>query len=242
MRQRSGVSAGTEAAPTVPGASSSSSKSSKSSSVIFSSSNVTTPPLPRRLLDAMAQANTVHQGLPPLRALSAYNFFFRDERDHILARGADGGTSDGNKDDDTANDVHVEFSVAKQEALLQDHWNRDRTQKRRHRKTHGKIDFATLSRLISSRWKRLHAKKKDFYRLIAMIDFERYQRESKSNTNATQIHPQQQPAISSSLSLSSSSSPSSSSPTQTSSLQALLMSSSSSSSPSSMTNYALVVG
>jgi hypothetical protein len=97
--------------------------------------------------------------VPPLRALSAYNFFFRDERDRILNGG------------------DYEWTADKQMRLLAQHWNQDRTKKRRHRKTHGKIDFTTLSKLISKRWKELSEDRKEFYRQVASQDWERYQRE-----------------------------------------------------------------
>jgi hypothetical protein len=95
--------------------------------------------------------------LTPLRALSAYNFFFRDERDRILHGGP------------------MDLTPAKQHRLLQPHCCQDRTKKRRHRKTHGKIDFTTLSRLISKRWNNLPEEQKDFYRQVAALDSERYQ-------------------------------------------------------------------
>jgi hypothetical protein len=70
-----------------------------------------------------------------------------------------------------------EWTADKQLQLLAAHWNQDRTKKRRHRKSHGKIDFTSLSRLISSRWKDLSDSKKDFYRRVASRDWERFQRE-----------------------------------------------------------------
>jgi HMG (high mobility group) box len=102
----------------------------------------------------------------PLRALSAYNFFFRDERERIL---------NGSGDDD--NDANMDWSVSRQEKLLQSHWTRDRTVKRRHRKTHGKISFATLSKRISQRWKELPESQKIFFGEVAAKDWERYHRE-----------------------------------------------------------------
>lgn len=104
--------------------------------------------------------------LAPLRALSAYNFFFRDERDRIL----NGGPMD--------------LTPAKQHRLLREHCCQDRTKKRRHRKTHGKIDFATLSKLISKRWKELEEDEKAFYSQVASLDWERYQKALSEQRNS----------------------------------------------------------
>ena len=99
----------------------------------------------------------------PLKALSAYNFFFRYERDRLLS---------GNIEEET-------YSKDLQELLLHSHWYRDRSQKRRHRKSHGKIDFATLSRMVSQRWKKLPEDRKSFFKEVARKDLQRYRQEQK---------------------------------------------------------------
>jgi hypothetical protein len=111
--------------------------------------------------------------LAPLRALSAYNFFFRDERNRILHGGP------------------MELTPAKQHRLLQEHCCQDRTKKRRHRKTHGMIDFTSLSKLISKRWKDLSEDQKDFYREVASLDWERYQTalSEQRNLNIANVAP-----------------------------------------------------
>jgi HMG-box domain len=100
----------------------------------------------------------------PLKALSAYNFFFRYERERLLS---------GNDSEDDF------YSSNMQDLLLNSHWYRDRSQKRRHRKSHGKIDFATLSRMVSQRWKRLPKDGKNFFKEIARKDLQRYRKEQK---------------------------------------------------------------
>jgi hypothetical protein len=109
--------------------------------------------------DAFETQKLLSSSDPPVRALSAYNFFFRDERNRILNGGK------------------MEFSLARQNELLEEHWGRSRTEKRRHRKSHGKIDFTTLSRRISSEWKNLDDTGKAFYKRIAALDWHRFRRE-----------------------------------------------------------------
>jgi hypothetical protein len=116
----------------------------------------------------------------PLRALSAYNFFFRDERERQLEH------------------VPMVLDDAKCDKLLEEHWYRDRTQKRRHRKSHGKIPFTQLSKIVSSQWKQLTEEQKDFYRQVSAKDWARYQREMElykncKGNNGTENNNQQDP-------------------------------------------------
>jgi HMG (high mobility group) box len=126
------------------------------------------------------KANAESAAQLPVRALSAYNFFFRDERDRIIS-------SDDNEDVAENDPVHpdrllrrrqaVPLDAAKKKQLLAGHWYRDRSVKRRHRKTHGKIAFTALSKVISQAWRDLPEVDKAFYRDVAAEDLERYQKE-----------------------------------------------------------------
>jgi HMG (high mobility group) box len=113
----------------------------------------------------LTNSKIVAEEQAPLRALSAYNFFFRYERDRIL-----------NSTDDAVGS-QLEFTQQMKDALLTSHWNRDRSVKRRHRKSHGKISFAELSRRISQRWKDLPEDQKTFFGEVSSQDWERYRKE-----------------------------------------------------------------
>ena len=74
-----------------------------------------------------------HDGKPRLlKPLTAYNFYYRDERDNIIfATG------------DLIPPPVSDFSEGKSQKLLEDRWLKDPTkEKRKHRRTHGKMEFA----------------------------------------------------------------------------------------------------
>jgi hypothetical protein len=60
------------------------------------------------------------------------------------------------------------------------HLNKDRMTRRRHRKTHGKVSFTDLSKIIGKRWRELPEEKKQVYRDISAADLERYQKALKA--------------------------------------------------------------
>jgi hypothetical protein len=80
----------------------------------------------------------------PKRPLSAYNIFFRKERQALLGE-----------------DLALEFEIT------------DQT-RRKHRKTHGKIGFAEMARLVGQRWKKLDTATKQGFEEQANGEKERY--------------------------------------------------------------------
>ena len=74
-----------------------------------------------------------------LKPLTAYNYYYRDERDNIVL----GNSGSGDKDNDPLPPPVHDFSEGKRQKLLEDRWVRDPTKgKRKHRKTsHGKLEF-----------------------------------------------------------------------------------------------------
>ena len=121
-------------------------------------------------------SNQISISREPLRPLSAYNYFFREERERFLKLGPI-------DECDTLNDKS-RYTLEHQQELLTKHWNQDRTTKRRHRKSHGKISFSSLSKLVSLRWKELPEEHKNFYKDLASKDRTRYQMELEIYKNS----------------------------------------------------------
>jgi hypothetical protein len=128
------------------------------------------PPFTQEIVPPFQQ----HQNLRLLlRPLTPYNYFYRDERANILQ----GLTSTA---DDAPSDTTVgvefpaavaDFSVTKMHALLFEHWYMDPMKpKRIHRKSHGKVNFETLSKAIAQRWHRLSVEGREFYQNVALLD------------------------------------------------------------------------
>jgi hypothetical protein len=94
----------------------------------------------------------------PKRPLSAYNLFFQLERERLVTG------------DDQKNVLFEEISAVCEHHKL-------KKEKRKHRKTHGKIGFADLARTIASRWRNLKPQTKAMYEGCAATEKARYQKD-----------------------------------------------------------------
>ena len=98
-----------------------------------------------------------------LHPLTPYNYYYRDERDNIV--------SHISGENDPLPPSVSDFTLARMQALLHQHWFIDPVKKKRkHRKSHGKMNFQQLSKVIAQRWHQLPIHGRDFYRSVSQYD------------------------------------------------------------------------
>lgn len=105
----------------------------------------------------------------PKRPLSAYNLFFKDERERIL-NSLPGKEGKSEEEDDSK--IH-----AKPEEDEKDPQGADPKGGKGKKTPHGKIGFESLAKLIGKRWQELDSAEVDKYKKLADEDAKRYKLE-----------------------------------------------------------------
>mmetsp|Transcript_550 Transcript_550/g.1305 ORF Transcript_550/g.1305 Transcript_550/m.1305 type:complete len:404 (-) Transcript_550:60-1271(-) len=138
-----------------------------------------------KIQSSIADLNTIPK--KPMRPLTAYHIFFQIEREFII-QNIDGEDADKSIHDNKVllDDVPDRYKVVK---LMPDWYaGPGKRQKRKHRKSHGKIGFLELSRVISSRWadlENIDPEVKKFVQNIAARELAEYQEEMKEYKELT---------------------------------------------------------
>jgi hypothetical protein len=116
----------------------------------------------------------------PRRPLSAFNLFFSDERVRILESLDADATTDAAGLEHARGNTETKGGVQRQkgghdlpEAMLRP-VVLSYADKRPHRKSHGKIGFRELAKLVGQRWKQLTPKRQKYYQDLAQKDLLRH--------------------------------------------------------------------
>ena len=130
----------------------------------------------------------------PRRPLSAYNLFFSEERERILKEIEEKeGVGEKNEEQDNASrdedkpeagettessdvkldDIKSSTATEEQPKALLRPLIPSQKKRRPHRKTHGKISFQQLARMVGERWKALPEDKRQYYNDLAEQDMKR---------------------------------------------------------------------
>eukprot|EP00573_Skeletonema_grethae_P000040 CAMPEP_0201688010 /NCGR_PEP_ID=MMETSP0578-20130828/1805_1 /ASSEMBLY_ACC=CAM_ASM_000663 /TAXON_ID=267565 /ORGANISM="Skeletonema grethea, Strain CCMP 1804" /LENGTH=324 /DNA_ID=CAMNT_0048172199 /DNA_START=119 /DNA_END=1093 /DNA_ORIENTATION=- len=139
--------------------------------VISSSSSSTTPKIP-----SLTKSSATPTAKPQ-RPLTAYHIFFQIEREYIIQT-----TAGPNPKDDPEKKLLRNVPDRYAATKLRPDWyaGPGKRQKRKHRKSHGKIGFFELSSLISTRWATLeqsHPDVKKFVHDVAAKELDEYKEE-----------------------------------------------------------------
>lgn len=109
----------------------------------------------------------------PRRPLSAYNLFFSEERERILKEIEKKEKKEEGKDvDGDAEEEENKKNQERPKALLRP-LIPSQKKRRPHRKTHGKISFQQLARMVGERWKSLPEDDRKYYQGLAQEDMKR---------------------------------------------------------------------
>ena len=114
----------------------------------------------------------------PRRPLSAYNLFFSEERERILKEieekegKTEGGDTTKAAEEETTTTPKEDEDASKPKALLRPLIPAQK-KRRPHRKTHGKISFQQLARMVGERWKNLPDERRKKYQDLAQEDMKR---------------------------------------------------------------------